>query len=284
MSQVVIAKSDRPRLRGLLLWGLVLLLSWELRGCGGKLFSDHVGDLGADFLGVEAGCGFFRWNCGGDNGGSRGGNCDCRIGALSWIRILGFGPFHPFGFFLFLFAGGFQGSDGAVGVGLFFLFFFFFEIFVVPDVGAQRSVGGVARVEDDVMAERCEGGHAQVGAGGLQGVEQEAGGFVVDLLRDEQAYDLHESDLDGVGVFEDGEDESGYAAAGAVGAELDLFVLKTFVEETETVAAQGGRSALGAVDFEMLAAIGKTLHWSTPPPPLVIYWNHRVSGKLRFNP
>jgi hypothetical protein len=83
---------------------------------------------------------------------------------------------------------------------------------------------------------------------------------VIDLVGDEEAHDLHESDLDGVGVFEDGQDESGDAAAGAVGGEFDAFVLKAFVEETETVAAEGGRSALGAVDFEMLTAIGIFRH------------------------
>jgi hypothetical protein len=117
------------------------------------------------------------------------------------------------------------------------------------------------------MDEGFEVGHAQVGAGSLQSIEQEAGGLVVDLLRDEQAHDLHESDLNGVGVFEDGEDEGSDAATGAVGVEFDLFVLKTFVEETETVAAQGGRTTLGAVDFEMLATIGKTLHFGTLPLP-----------------
>jgi hypothetical protein len=68
---------------------------------------------------------------------------------------------------------------------------------------------------------------------------------------------LHEGDLDGVGIFEDGEFEGGDAAAGAVGAEFDAFVVKAFVEEAEAIAAQGGRSALGAVDFEVLTAIGK---------------------------
>jgi hypothetical protein len=38
----------------------------------------------------------------------------------------------------------------------------------------------------------------------LQGVEQEAAGFGVDLAGGEQAHDLHERDLDGVGVLEDG--------------------------------------------------------------------------------
>ena len=46
-----------------------------------------------------------------------------------------------------------------------------------------------------------------------------------------------------------GEDEGGDAAAGAVGGKANAFVLKAFVKETETVAAQGGRSALGAIDF-----------------------------------
>jgi hypothetical protein len=168
-------------------------------------------------------------------------------------------------FFFFLLLDSLEGGDGAVGVG--FFFFLFFEIFVVPDVGVERRVGGVARVEDDFVDERFEVGHTQVSAGGLQGVEQEAGGFVVDLLGDEQAHDLHEGDLDGVGVFEDGEDEGGDTAAGAVGAEFDALVLKAFVEKTETVAAQGGRSALGAVDFEMLTAIGKTLHFESSPSP-----------------
>jgi hypothetical protein len=89
---------------------------------------------------------------------------------------------------------------------------------------------------------------------------------VVDLLGDEQAHDLHEGDLDGVSVFEDGEDEGGDTATGAVGAEADMFVLKAFVEETETGAAQGGRSALGAVDFEVLTAIGKICYLSALPP------------------
>ena len=56
------------------------------------------------------------------------------------------------------------------------------------------------------------------------------------------------SELEGVGVLQEREDEGGDAAAGAVGGESDAFVLKTFVEETETAAALGGRSTLGAID------------------------------------
>jgi len=94
---------------------------------------------------------------------------------------------------------------------------------------------------------------------------------------------LHEGDLDGVGVFEDGEDESGHTAAGAVGAEFDALVLRALVEETETVAAEGGRAALGAVDFEVLTATWKICHLSPYPPPPVIYWNLRVSWNSRIN-
>ena len=95
----------------------------------------------------------------------------------------------------------------------------------------------------------------EVGAGGLQSVEQKAGVFAVDLAGDDETHDLHERDLDGVGVFEDVEVERDVAfATGAVGVELDGFFVVEFVEVAEAVAAQGGRSAEGAVDFDVLAA------------------------------
>jgi len=45
----------------------------------------------------------------------------------------------------------------------------------------------------------------------------------------------------------------------AIGVEFDLLLLKAFVEEAETVAGKCGRSALGSVDFQMLATgdVGK---------------------------
>jgi hypothetical protein len=45
-----------------------------------------------------------------------------------------------------------------------------------------------------------------------------------------------------------------------------LFVVE-FVEVAEAVAAQGGRSAVGAVDLEMLAPIWEIWHGGLLPPP-----------------
>lgn len=112
----------------------------------------------------------------------------------------------------------------------------------------------------------------------MQGIEEEAGGFGIELAAGEEAHDLHERDLDGVGVLEDGEDEIGAATAFAVGVQFDLLLLKAFVEEAETVVAKSGRSALGSVDFQMLAAgdvgkkgtfdgLGNDAHKRLLPPP-----------------
>ncbi len=121
----------------------------------------------------------------------------------------------------------------------------------------------------------------------MQAVEQEAGGFAVDLAGDDEAHDLHEGDLDGVGVLEDGEFDDDGATAGAVlleavEVELKALLLVAFVEVTEFVAAQGGRSALGAVNLDVLASIWKTWHLVSSPSS-VIYWNHRVGGIFGFN-
>jgi len=180
--------------------------------------------------------------------------------------MLQFCPAPPLFVLCFFLALTLEGCQGAVGCGFWFVSLLF-EVFVVPQVGIERSITDGAGVEDDFMVMGLESGHAQVATRGLKSVEQEAGGFVVDLLGDEQADYLHERDLNGVGVFEDGEFEGRNTAAGAVGGEFDPLVLKAFVEKAETVAAQGGRSALSAVDFEMLTTIWIIRHWFCPPPP-----------------
>ena len=73
------------------------------------------------------------------------------------------------------------------------------------------------------------------------------------------------------GVLEHGHIDDGAAAAGAIGVEDDASVAPALVKVTETLAPEGGRSALGAVGFDVLAtrnAIGIKRHeWSPPPPP-----------------
>ena len=115
-----------------------------------------------------------------------------------------------------------------------------------------------------------EAGALEVSAGGLERIEKEAGGFVLDLARKQQAHDLHESDLNGIGVFEDGKDECGWAAAGAVAGEADALVVKALMKETEAVAAQCGRSALHAIDLDVLTAIWIIGHDGRYPLPGVV--------------
>ena len=162
------------------------------------------------------------------------------------------------------------------------------EIGIFPGVGVERSFVGGFGIENYVAHVGIEVGACEVGAGDLQAVEQEAGSFAVDLAGDDEAHDLHEGDLDGVGVLEDGEFDDDAATAGAVlleavEVELKALLLVAFVEVTEFISAQGGRSALGAVDLDVLTSIGKVWHVVSYPPSSVIYWNHRVGGILGFN-
>lgn len=193
-----------------------------------------------------------------------------------------------------------------LGFALFLLIFFPGEVVVFPDVHLKRSFGHIARVKNHIVDERFKLRAGQVGAGGLQRVEEEAGDFAVELARDEQAHDLHERNLDGVGIFEDGQvnHDAGVTLRvfESTGFELvemqgDALFVMALVEVTETIAAQGGRSALRAVDFEVLTAIGIRRHKSplersfkvsclklrgvSPSPS--IYWNVGVRPFLRFD-
>ena len=161
------------------------------------------------------------------------------------------------GFFrvpVFVFADGFWfGLDLACGLIVFFVFFFF-KIFVAPEIFAEHGLVHGAGIDDYASLDRgLEIRASEVRRGGLQGVEQEAGGLAVQLSAESETHDLHERDLDGVGVFEHGEIKSDASATGAVGIEDDAGFMPAFMEKAEVVTLQGGRSALGAVDFEVLA-------------------------------
>ena len=99
-------------------------------------------------------------------------------------------------------------------ISVFFLVFFFLvvllELLGRPWVLAERGLIDLLGVDYHLGFEAgLEAGKAKVGAGGLQGVEKQTGGFVVELAGGQQAHDLHQGDLDGVGVFEEGEFEGG---------------------------------------------------------------------------
>jgi hypothetical protein len=164
--------------------------------------------------------------------------------------------------------------DFQVAVFCFFFIFFvsffgIFEVFVLPLGFAQGGFVYSGGVDYDFGFDYgLEIGAAQVERRGLQGVEQEAGGFVVDLAGDQQTHDLHEGDLDRVGVLEDGQVEGGRRLASLGGIDHDALVVPLFMKETEAAIANRGRSALRPIDLDVLAArdVG-AIHGYPPVPP-----------------
>jgi hypothetical protein len=92
----------------------------------------------------------------------------------------GFGPFVE-RFFLSGSALGFFHDSHARGRFIFFVGFGAGEIGVFPNVRAEWGFVEGLYVEDDIVHARLEAGAGEVGAGSLQGVEQESGVFAVDL-------------------------------------------------------------------------------------------------------
>src|SRR5207244_9325345 len=114
--------------------------------------------------------------------------------AESWVGVLRFGLGRLVRFFYVAF------------FWVAFLFLFLFEIRFAPQHAAEWSFIHARGVDDDVVLEAgLEVGMAKIEGGGLQRIEQEAGGFRVHLSADEEAHDVHEANLNGVGVLEDRE-------------------------------------------------------------------------------
>jgi len=86
----------------------------------------------------------------------------------------------------------------------------------------------------------------------LQGVEQDSSLFRVEPALQQMVADLTKSSLNRVGVFEDGQEERrGRELGGAAGVLYQGAA--TIVKVTKLLIAQGGRSALQSVGFDVLA-------------------------------
>ena len=98
-----------------------------------------------------------------------------------------------------------------------------------------------AGIDDDSGLE-CflKAGVTQIAGGNLQCVEQHAGSFSIELTVEQQAHDLHEGDLNGVGVLEDGQVERGTAVARFGGVNDDALLVPALVKETKTIAFERG--------------------------------------------
>src|SRR5512143_4003689 len=110
-----------------------------------------------------------------------------------------------------------------------------------------------------------DSGGLEVRAGGLQGIEKQAGLALVETAVEEAVDGLHEGDLDGVGVLEYGELQvlvSLVEVALALGAGTFAF-LGFGVEVAVAMMLECGRAAGFSVDLEVPAELDGR-HWGTP--------------------
>ena len=118
--------------------------------------------------------------------------------------------------------------------------------------GGEVAVGGVVGdLVDGVGRGFGLGGAGEVGAGGLQAVEQEAGAAGVDVVTRDAADDLADGVLDGGAVLGHGEVEGAAAAAAGFGV-LDG-AAGGVVVVAEGLAAEGGAAAAVAAGEEVAA-------------------------------
>ncbi len=165
---------------------------------------------------------------------------------------------------------------------VFFCFFlFFFEVAFLPEVVVEVVVGDGAGIDDNLSAGTgLEFSVAEIEGSGLEGVEEEAGHFGFELAGENEAHDLHEGDLDRVGVLEDGQGEGGIV--GQLGVQLDALALPVFMEEAEAASAKSRGTALGAIGFEMSTTRYEDAirHENDSTPSPAVLWNEQdASGR-----
>lgn len=117
------------------------------------------------------------------------------------------------------------------------------EHFVYPGFGGFGGVG-------------LEGGVFEVGAGGLESVEDEPGVAMIDAAVEEGFDGFHDGDLDGVGIFEKGELEGVLAREGLAGIATGVGATTTLglvVEVAETTVFERGTAAEFSVGLDVFA-------------------------------
>ena len=138
----------------------------------------------------------------------------------------------------------------------------------VPGVGDEVFDGIWSCVEVAFLFDDDGLLSGQVGAGDLEGVEEEAGAAWVDVVGGDAAEDLADRGLDGGSVFGIGQLEGG--AAGAAPGGVEDGAAGGVVVVAELLLAQAWAAAAVSVGEDVAAAeaFGGLLHGGMPPPGL----------------
>lgn len=133
-----------------------------------------------------------------------------------------------------------------------------------------------------LQAGSFEGSVFEIGTGGLESVEDESGVAMIDAAVEEGFDGFHDGDLDGIGVFEQGEFEGVFAREGLAGIATGVgakTALGLVVEVAETTVFERGTAAEFSVGLDVLAK----WYRGHDPSPLPILWNQRVRLEMRVN-
>ena len=127
------------------------------------------------------------------------------------------------------------------------------EFFFDPLRAVDAGLGDGATVDDDVGdAFGFECGELEIAADGVETGEGFGGHSELEGAEKHLLDDLHEGDMDGVGVLDDGQD--GRVIGGIVAEHAGVTGAHAGVEEAVAFAFECGRAALDSVDFDVLAA------------------------------
>jgi hypothetical protein len=143
-----------------------------------------------------------------------------------------------------------------------------------PSLEYQDGVCRLLRDRRPRSASKLEAGVLEVCGGDWQRVEHQIGGFALDLAGGEQAHDLREGDLNGVGILKDGQLVGGVATVtGAVGVEFQGLFALALVVVAEAVVADGGRAAIASIEHDVQAFI-----WYTGQDVSFLYFKPCISN------